>query len=86
MTNILIIWDLGDCEIYTSINDTAPLTLGLNHKLTQEFGVFAVEQISVVNKTKSVVEEYNVVIDTSLTKINNLQVVKEILRSGLPAI
>lgn len=84
MTNILIIWDLGDCEIYNTINP-APCTLLLTHKLTQTVGEFAVEQISVVNRTKSLTEEYNVVIETSLTKVNNLQVVNEIIKSGLPA-
>lgn len=85
MTNILIIWDLGDCEIYTTSNP-APYTLLLTHKLTQVVGEFAVEKISVVNITKSLTEEYNVVIDTSLTRMSNLQVVNEIIKLGLPAI
>ncbi|RKR64026.1 hypothetical protein C7387_0704 [Yokenella regensburgei] len=85
MTSILIIWDLGDCEIYNTINPAA-LTLQLTHKLTQEVGEFAVEQISIVNRTKSLTENYNVVIDTSLTRINNKQVVTEIINSGLPPI
>ncbi|WP_320734175.1 hypothetical protein [Enterobacter kobei] len=85
MTKILVIWDLGVSEIITLTNP-APYTLQLTHKLTQQVGEFAVEKIAVVNKTKSISEEFNVVVETSLTKVNNLQVVNEIVKSGISSI